>query len=195
MSHPWEGTAKFWQRLVEWDEQVAEKIRKMGCQHCGGPLHRADYPRKPRGELGEAEEAFCRRRSFCCGHCRRRATPPSVRFLGRKVYVGQLVVVACVVFQELRGAVGKRVGIVPRRTVRRWMTWWRETMPGTSFWRVARGLFMPPVRASELPRSLLLRFGDGLVGLARMLSFVAPLTTRSAGSVRVDVSHAEDGAW
>ncbi len=195
MSHPWEGTAKFWQGLICWDEQVAEKIRERGCQHCGGPLHRADYPRKPRGELGEAEEAFCRRRSFCCGHCRRRATPPSVRFLGRKVYVGQLVVVACLVFQELRGAVGKRVGIVPRRTVLRWMTWWRETMPQTSFWLASRAFLMPPAEASELPRALVQRFGNGLEGIARTLSFVSPLTTGWASSVRVDVFHAEDGAW
>ena len=58
-------------------------------------MHRAFYPRKPRG-LFEAEWAESRRHSFCCGRegCRKRHTPSSVRFLGRRVYVGVVVVVA-----------------------------------------------------------------------------------------------------
>ncbi len=111
MCHWLRAEGKFWKALVRTDEQVAEKVREKGCQHCGGRLHRADYPRKPRGELGEAEGAFCRRHRFCCSQCRRRATPPSVRFLGRKVYVGQLVVAACLCWQAAMGAVGKRVGL------------------------------------------------------------------------------------
>ncbi len=48
---------KFWQQLAMPDERIANTVRAMGCQHCGGPLHLADYPRRPRGELGEAEQA------------------------------------------------------------------------------------------------------------------------------------------
>ncbi len=194
MSHPWAVPAKFWQRLVVADELIAEKTQSKGCQHCGGPLHRANYPRKPRGELGDAEEAFSTRRSFCCGHCRKRTTPPSIRFLGRKVYVGQLVVVACLVWQELAGAVGKVVEGVPRRTVLRWLVWWRQTMPTTGFWKHARALLMPPVEEPQLPRSLVERFASGLDGFAQTLAFVAPLTTESASYVRGDLPHAEDGA-
>jgi hypothetical protein len=48
--------------------------------------------------MGRAAESFDRRFSLCCGRegCRRRATPPSVRFLGRRVYVGAVVIVASV---------------------------------------------------------------------------------------------------
>ncbi len=56
-----------------------------GCPGCEGPLHRGDYERKPRGALvAAASEAFRVRHSLCCGWCRRRALPPSVRFLGRR---------------------------------------------------------------------------------------------------------------
>ena len=49
-----------------------------------GPLHQAHYERKPRdAPLIWMEEKS--RFSFCCGHCRRRCTPASVRFLGRRV--------------------------------------------------------------------------------------------------------------
>ena len=58
-----------------------------------GPLHRSDYPRKPRG--GPALPAEQERRfSLCCAVCRRRTTPPSVRFLGPKVYYGAVVILA-----------------------------------------------------------------------------------------------------
>jgi len=181
--------ASFWWLLVRLDEEIARKTRGSGCQHCGGPLHRADYPRKPRGDLGEAEQAFETRWSFCCGRCRKRATPPSVRFLGRRVYVGQLVVAACLSWQELLGQVGKLVEGVPRRTVKRWLHWWRELLPGTRFWQQARARFMPPVDADAMPRSLVERFAE----LAQVLVFLTPLTTRSTSYVRVDPIHAEDG--
>ena len=71
------------------DEKLAAEARERGCP-CGGQLHRACYPRKPRGAPREVEEdkAYRQRLSFCCAKegCRRRTTPPSVLFLGRKVY-------------------------------------------------------------------------------------------------------------
>src|SRR5271157_4368665 len=69
-----------------------------------GPLHRSDYDRKPRGALiAPAGEAFVRRFSLCCGRegCRKRATPPSLRFLGRRVYLGAVVLVASMLAQAL----------------------------------------------------------------------------------------------
>ena len=181
--------ASFWQLLVRIDEATAQKCREMGCQLCGGPLHRAHYPRKPRGDLGEAESAFESRWSFCCGWCRRRATPPSVRFLGRRVYVGQLVVAACLRWQELLGVVGELVEGVPRRTVKRWLHWWRQLLPGTKFWRAVQAFFMPPVDTEAMPRTLVERFESP----DQVLVFLAPLTTGSASYVRVESIHAEDG--
>lgn len=37
--------------------------------------------------------------SLCCARCRKRRTPPSVRFLGRRVYLAAVVVLACVLRQ------------------------------------------------------------------------------------------------
>lgn len=79
--------------LVEVDEAVTLRGAAEGCPVCDGPLHRSDHDRKPRGALvAPAGEAFARRFSLCCAResCRKRAMPPSVRFLGRRVYSMEL---------------------------------------------------------------------------------------------------------
>jgi hypothetical protein len=125
--------------------------------------------------------------SFCCAldGCRRRVTPPSVRFLGRKIFVGAVVVVLGVVkgcatamrLASLRRSVG-----VSRRTLKRWMRWWQTDFVGSRFWTVARGLCRPPApEAAALPAGLLDCFeGDGETRLAAILRFISPVTTGSA---------------
>jgi len=69
---------EFFARLTAFDEQIAREVAREGCPHCRGPLHQANYQRKPRGgELGSAGESFSLRPSLCCGRpgCRRRALP------------------------------------------------------------------------------------------------------------------------
>ena len=91
---------EFFDGLTAFDAGITAKVAAEGCRHCGGPLHRGDYGRKPRGGLlGVAGESLLRRFSLCCGRegCRRRATPPSVRFLGRRVYLGGVVILASVI--------------------------------------------------------------------------------------------------
>jgi len=83
----------FFRLLLRIDEELAGKLRAGGCS-CGGVLHSADYPRKPRGCLAEVRSQFESRWSFCCNRCRKRATSMSVRFLGRRVYVALMVVLA-----------------------------------------------------------------------------------------------------
>lgn len=186
MVHGYGADAKWFARLTEIDEVFAEKVRAAGCSDCGGPLDRADYERKPRGELGEAAEAYRRRRSFCCRRegCRHRATPPSVRFLGRKVYVAALVVIASVHGRHLalvgRGT-PRQVQGVPVRTVRRWFQWWSITFVLTTFWTEAKALLATPVDEAMLPGSLLVRFGvtTEAATLTRMLRWIAPITTTS----------------
>ena len=98
---------EFFGLLVELDEAVTRRVAAERCPACKGPLHRGDYDRKPRGALiALAGEAFARRFSLCCGRegCRKRATPPSVRFLGRRVYLGAVVLVASIVALALRSA-------------------------------------------------------------------------------------------
>ena len=74
---------EFFRLLVQFDERIMQRVAAEGCRRCDGPLHRGDYNRKPRGALiAPVGEAFVVRFSLCCGRegCRRRATPPSLRF-------------------------------------------------------------------------------------------------------------------
>ena len=93
MYHDLPRSASFRSFLLAVDEDLAEETRKKGCP-CGGRLHCANYPRKPRGAGLELNELQSQRLSFCCDRdgCRKRATPPSVRFLGRKVYLAAIVI-------------------------------------------------------------------------------------------------------
>src|SRR3989475_12646047 len=80
-------TPVFTRVLLKFDEDLAEQARQRGCG-CGGKLHSARYPRKPRGTPEEVQEDYSRRRSFCCAEegCRKRTTPASFRFLSRRGY-------------------------------------------------------------------------------------------------------------
>jgi hypothetical protein len=186
MVHGYGADAKWFATLTEIDEVFAQRVRDAGCSDCGGPLDRADYERKPRGDLGEAAEVYRRRRSFCCRRegCRHRATPPSVRFLGRKVYVAALVVIASVLGRQ-QVLVGhgsrRRVEGVPVRTVRRWLEWWSITFVLTAFWNEAKAFLASPVEEAMLPGSLLACFGvtTEAATLTRMLRWIAPITTAS----------------
>ena len=93
MYHDLPRTARFWSFLLAVDQDLADETRKKACP-CGGRLHSANYLRKPRGTPGQLSEQECLRLSFCCDRdgCRKRVTPPSVRFLGRKVYFGAIVI-------------------------------------------------------------------------------------------------------
>ena len=176
--------ASFYKSLLRFDEDLAEEARQKGCA-CGGKLHQAAYPRKPRGVPGELQEEYSTRRSFCCAEegCRKRTTPASFRFLSRRVYVGAVVVL----ITALRhGATPARVGElqaivgVSRRTVEQWRRWWLEEFPRSAFWKWARGL-SPPVDLKQLPLSLLESFvkpaaTERIVDLLRL---ILPLTTTS----------------
>jgi hypothetical protein len=178
--------ATFHNLLLACDRDLAEEARAGRCSLCGGVLHSATYPRKPRGrpqsvsrQLGPDHD---RRFSFCCAvdGCRSRATPPSLRFLGPKVYLTTIVVLVSIM---RHGATPKRVQRmseavgVDRRTVERWRRWWRDSFTVTPFWQVARAAFMPPVEHERLPGSLLGRFGDDSVdAIVALLRFLGPIT-------------------
>jgi hypothetical protein len=172
----------FLSMLVELDERITEQVRQAGCPRCGGRLDRADYARKPRGEVvAPTTEAWAKRFSLCCSRegCRRRSTPPSVRYLGRKVYVEVAVLLACLAATTRnKPRAPAPSSAAPARTVRRWLTWWRTVFVASSFWSDARARLLPPVSERLLPASLLARFSEasGLLDLAR---FIAPITTSS----------------
>jgi hypothetical protein len=174
----------FFQLLDLIDEERAREVKAGGCS-CGGVLHSARYPRKPRGIPRGLREADHRRRSFCCDACRQRHTPRSVVYLGRRVYVAAMVLLG----SALRGSVSGR-GLrelcamleVPRATLDRWCRWWNEQFPATRLWQGLRGRFMPPI-AGALPGGLLERIGaaDLATRISQALGLIAPLSTLSEG--------------
>lgn len=181
-SHGLGVDVQFLLKLVELDEQITDQVRQAGCSRCGARLDRADYARKPRGGIvAPGAEGWAKRFSLCCSRdgCRRRSTPPSVRFLGRKVYAEVVVLLACL-RSAPRAAASKesRPAATPVRTVRRWLTWWRTAFVASSFWSEARARLVPAVDGRLLPGSLLERFAptSALVDVAR---FIAPITTSS----------------
>jgi hypothetical protein len=201
-------------RLEEIDRKIAEAVAAGRCRHCEGPLHQGNYQRKPRGGLvAAAGEAFTRRHSLCCGRrgCRKRALPPSLRFLGRRVYLEAVVVLASVMAQIVattREAV--EASGVPLRTLGRWGCWWREVFPRLPLWAELRSRFVPPPPdETELPRSLVACLGgddrrpddagavlanvEALLATAR---YLAPTTTGSVveGSRFVTAALAQVGA-
>jgi hypothetical protein len=159
------SSASFFSFLCLVDEDIADRVRSEGCQRCGsGPLHAAHYARKPRGVLAALDTASLRcRLSWCCGRegCRRRTTPPSVRFLERKVYVSVAVVLATAMRQGLtpggERVVSSELG-VDRRTVERWRTFWAECFPARPGWRAVRGLLPADFDEARLPLSLIEHF-------------------------------------
>ena len=173
---------EFFEELTAIDEAILAKAGNAACRFCGGPLHRGDYARKPRGGLiALAAEAFTRRFSLCCGRegCRRRSTPPSVRFLGRRVYVGAIVIVASVVAlaKTIASAATRTTG-VPARTTRRWLRWWRGPFMSTPVFMEISGRLVPAVERRSLPLSILERFGTTAAPqVRRLLGWLAPIST------------------
>jgi hypothetical protein len=173
--------ANVWQALEELDLQLAEEVRARGCPRDGGRLHRADYPRKPRGQAGLGR-GYARRCSFCCQEhgCRRRVTPASVRYLGRRVYLGAVVVLASVLRQGVTPWRAQRVKAlcgVSAKTLWRWQRWWSEQWPQHEDWRVALARLAARVVADETgPQSLLEAFEAAVAGaLLALLGLLRPL--------------------
>lgn len=128
-----------------------------------------------------------RRLSFCCAveGCRVRATPPSLRFLGRKVFFS-LWVLLLPVLRE--GPTPERVSrleevfAVSRRTLLRWRRWWCEVVPHSRFWQARRGDWARPVAPEALPGSLLATFSHLAAASERLLAVLRWLAPLTAGS-------------
>ena len=178
--------------LARIDHDIAETTCTEGCPHCGGNLHSARYPRKPRCVTELSPESNWRL-SFCCAAegCRRRTTPPSVRFLGRRVYPGVLVVLVSTLARGLSATRCRRLKSifgVDRRTLQRWQSWWREVFPTTMFWHEFRSRVLPLVDETDLPSSLLRRFGpSSLQSVLQLLRSIRPLSVARSKWTRVSL--------
>ena len=109
-------------------------------------------------------------------------TPPSVSFLGRKVYLGAVVILISAMRQ---GPTPRRMRELStlfgadRATIARWQAFWRDHIPQTPFWKLARGRVVPVVEIVVLPLSLLEAFRrtkDPYQDCWHRLPFLPPLT-------------------
>lgn len=173
----------FYHLLLEIDKEIAATSQRIGCPFCGGKLDSAPYRRKPRG-IPEGMEGMSDeitvRFSFCCRleGCRKRQTPDSVRFAGRKVWLAALIAVLSVSSSPVSVRnFANSLGITTK-TLQRWRTWWNEKFVLSVFWRSAKARFSPPVDQENLPSSILSRFSkkDSLPSeeLVSCLQFLSP---------------------
>jgi len=163
--------------LEKVDAEIAETAQAAGCRHCRNILHHGNYERMPRGG-----PEWDKRYSFCCSDegCRKRTTPASVRFLGRKVYAGLVIVLISAMMHGLsRGRMNRlreSLGI-SERTLIRWRAWWQEVFSASGFWKVERSRFMPGLAAERLPLSLVEVFdAKQCEGLVKLMRFLSPIT-------------------
>ena len=186
MSHALDllGDPAFHEFLLEIDRDLAARMRAARCLACGGPLDAGHYQRKPRGGPEGLGAEHAQRFDFCCRveGCRKRHLPPSMRFLGRRVYLGAVVLlVSAMEHGASPGRLRELLG-VSGRTLRRWSRWWQATFPATGFWTAARGLFATPVAEERLPLTMLERFaGDARARTVAALRFLLPITSAGAG--------------
>lgn len=186
--------AKFHEQLLVFDRDLAACARAARCWLCGGALHSASYDRKPRGSLpralgrpGGLGQEYAERFSFCCAvdGCRKRTTPPSLRFLGRHVYLATVVTLISALMLGTTPSRLVRLSVVPgidRRTLARWRAWWRSTFSDGPFAAAARAAVARPIDIAALPVSLLDHFaGDVREQLIALLHFLGPLTGGASG--------------
>ncbi len=185
MCHAFLSDSNFYDLLYQIDQENAAEVCAKGCPHCGGILHSARYPRNPAGIRSALSEAYESRLSFCCATegCRRRTTPPSVRFLGRRLYLGAIVVLTAVLYHGLtpkrRRQLSEQLGLrVSLRTLKRWVKWWQGQFVVSPFWKAAKGSLVSAVEVSALPASLLECFSgpDIQDKLVKLLRFISPMT-------------------
>jgi len=180
------GDTRFHELLLDCDQDIAIAARRERCLLCRSVVHSARYRRKPRGRPAGLGEEHDWRFSFCCtlDGCRKRKTPPSLRFLGRKVYLAAMVVLIAIMREGATpGRMGRLSGLVgvDRRTVQRWRKWWRDRFTTSPFWRQAAAAFMPPVNQDRLPASLIERFiGSAPERLIAVLRLLLPITGGNA---------------
>ena len=175
----------FYRVLFVIDQELAEEIRRKGCPFCGGPLHYAKYPRVGRGGPAGLPDELRQRLGLCCGRpgCRRRVLPPSCLFLGRRWHWGAVVLVATTLLQQRTSGwnvdrlMGKLGISASRTTLVRWLRYFRESFPSSSWWQRLRGRVCAQVGDADLPASLIAHFeqttGAPARGLVACLRFLA----------------------
>jgi hypothetical protein len=178
--------SSFFALLLRCDEDLAAQARQEGCPICGGVLHSARYRRKPRGGPDGLGPQYGLRQSFCCAEeqCRRRVTPPSLRFLGRKVFFSVWVLLLPILRE---GPTAQRLSrletvfAVSRRTLLRWQRWWRQVVPQSRFFQAKRGDWATPLSPEALPGALVAGFSNLETASQRVLAVLRWLVLPVSG--------------
>jgi hypothetical protein len=137
-----------------------------------------------------AASFFRKRESFCCGRelCRKRSTPPSVVFFGRRLYPAAMVLLVSALAHGASERRLARLGFVfdiDRRTLLRWQAFWRDAFPESDFFRAEAGRFSPPLLRRRFLLDLLRRFAGALEDrVVSALLFLSPLSTTSVATER-----------
>jgi hypothetical protein len=181
------GNVEFQKRLWQVDVELAEQLRFRGCpwRHCGGRLHWANFRRKVRG-VAVSGPHFDMRLGLCCGRCRRRVLPPTVRFFGRSSYAFIAVLVATVT--ALLGAVAAgaiQVGAA-WRTVNRWLRFMQCGLARHPQWQASRGRLPAEISLPRMPLAVLEVFGpsESEQTWFAALHWLSPITTTPLFSSR-----------
>jgi hypothetical protein len=185
MSHNFLSNANFHFFLNSIDQELAHQTQERGCSECGHKLHQANYPRSPVGIPLSFRNQYDERLSFCCDTCRKRITPPSVRFFGRRWYPAPLFIFISALMRRVSGYAIAQIkghfGInVSESTWKRWRQWWRESFIETLFWRQNKGIVPGALEAKRpFPRALLDVFQGTLEEkMGCLLKFLSPLSCR-----------------
>jgi len=129
-------SARFYEFLYKIDRDLANTVhRQQTCPHCGGKLDRANYFRKPRGPQ-ISNRLHCLAFSFSCrtDGCRKRFLPPSVRFLGRFVYLSHWIALISY-FLAKSGYKHKDLSVklsISSQTLKRWEVLWDNIFSDSS---------------------------------------------------------------
>jgi len=167
---------------------LLSKLQGVDCLSFIGTEGRANYPRKPRGSPAALGPDYDRRFSFCCDRdaCRKRTTPPSVRFLGRRVYLAAVFVLASAMRHGITAVRAAKLTAwlgVSRRTLGRWRRWWLQTFVASEVWKRVCGRLIPAPAVDSLPASWLDAMGamDEVEQVQWILAWLLPLSTTSPG--------------
>jgi hypothetical protein len=152
-------TTNLFHLLHRIDVDLAAQQHKAGCPFCGSSLHYSNYQRKPRGGP-ELPESLNTRFSLCCSreNCRRRTLPKSTLFMDRRVYFRMVILIVTTLNQSKpqdysKNLLSKMFG-ADRKTINRWLSYFREIFPASQIWQRIRGFISPAVTNTDLPQSL-----------------------------------------
>lgn len=170
---------RFFLFLRDIDLVLAKESKAQNCHHCGGILDVSNYLRKPRGIKETRDDDISHIRfSFCCRKCRKRMTPQSVRFLGRKVYVGM-----CVIFAMSAEWLQVTFTKICRQTLARWRRYWNGILCDSSrFWKKVKCQLPPNFQTNGSPVPIIELFLENDAKqeevYSRILKFFSPLSVR-----------------